>query len=644
MSDRDRAFHDSMKPSWGPDGTLIYAAPSGVKPFGRASRRARERDGLLTIEKGAVISENRDVRFAKFSNEVCTCNGFDLSFLTSFQASAALLQRHKNLTVIDNSGHVPVATLRKDFALANFFDASEVTPRDPAAAHEKLVWQLASTLFDPISVAEKLQNVPGVLNRLRKDKLSAFWQKLVDDACTKQISITQDLEGKAITALAGRRIQEACKHLLESRDFHLATLIALIGSKDSIRKDMREQLNEWRNSQMISEFTEPVRAMYELLAGNVCICQGSKGQPEDRVESFSISKRFGLDWRQAFGLRLWYGTMSHESLEEAVKNFGQDLAQEKEPKRPVTWYVEQKIPTLWKDELLLQREDLLWGLLKLYTTKEAELEEILRPENSQLSPLDVRLAWQLSQALTATGAVRYSGDEAEAQDKADRTTLSFAAQLTNEGSWLDAIFVLLHLTKEEAREKAIQNHLAQHAGKIGSEDSQSFTTLTQFLKIPAPWIWEAKALYKRSVERSPRGEVECLVKASSFIEAHRTFSRDVAPKCVVELDYETLGELLGLFSGQQDSIPEWRLGGEVYQDFLDQLHSEKYGFPVDRNSLDRMLAGLPAIVEESRHPGFMEIVAVHTISDFVAKRAIVLGKEGDVSSPFTITPPFANSN
>jgi len=70
MTDKDRAFHDSMKPSWGPDGTLVYAAPSNAQPFGRSSRRARERDGLLTIQKGAIVSESRDVRFAKFSNEV----------------------------------------------------------------------------------------------------------------------------------------------------------------------------------------------------------------------------------------------------------------------------------------------------------------------------------------------------------------------------------------------------------------------------------------------------------------------------------------------------------------------------------------------------------------------------------------------
>lgn len=74
MSDADLAFHESLRPSWGPDGTLVYAAPPNTKSFGRSSHRARERNGILTTQKGVIVSENRDLRFAKFSNEVCYPN------------------------------------------------------------------------------------------------------------------------------------------------------------------------------------------------------------------------------------------------------------------------------------------------------------------------------------------------------------------------------------------------------------------------------------------------------------------------------------------------------------------------------------------------------------------------------------------
>ena len=349
------------------------------------------------------------------------------------QASADLLQKQKAITIITGSADGPHASLPSEFSFVRFFD--DANPRDPAATHEKLVWQLAGVLFDEIAVPEELQQVPGISDRLRKDNLSAFWQKLVDDACSKHIAMGRTSEEKAIAALSGHRISDACAHLLESRDFHLATLVALIGTKDSMKKDMREQLNEWQNSQMLSEFSQTIRTIYELLAGNVCVCDGSKGQLEDRVESFVISKRFGLDWRQAFGLRLWYGIMSTDAIEQAVQDFAEDLAQDKETSKPRAWYVEQKVSTLWDDKQLKRREDLLWGLLRLYTFADADIEDVLRPENSQLSPLDIRLSWQLGQALTANGAVRYTEDD---EDKADRTTLAFAAQLINEGSCAEA--------------------------------------------------------------------------------------------------------------------------------------------------------------------------------------------------------------
>ncbi|KAI9049105.1 hypothetical protein LZ554_006953 [Drepanopeziza brunnea f. sp. 'monogermtubi'] len=605
MSEQDRAFHDSMKPQWGPDGTLVYAAPQSTKPFGRSSRHARERDGLLTIQKGGVVSEHRDIRFAKFSNE----------------ASGTLLKKHKDMTLFGVSEGVPSARLPEYFSFDDFFDDGAAS--NPAAAHEKLIWQLASVLFDPIEPPESLQHVPHIQDRLRKDNLSAFWQKLVDESTSKHVALAQSNEEKAIASLSGHRIPDACGQLVSSGNYHLATLVALIGSKDNIRKDMRQQLDDWQKTQMLAEFSQPVRTVYELLAGNVCVCAGSKGE----MATFGVSKRFGLDWRQAFGLRLWYAISAKEPLESAVAEFQEDITQDRETATPHSWYVEQKVPALWDDANLQQREDLLWGLLKLYAyNNEVNVEDVLRPENSQLSPLDVRLTWQLSRALIASGQVQYSDNPDE---NADRTTLSFAAQLSSEGSWLDAVFVLLHLTSAEARARSIQDHLAQHAGLIGSEDSQSFATLTQTFQIPAAWIWEAKALYMRSVERNPIGEVECLIKAGSFNEAHRTFARQVAPQAVVELDYNTLRALLLGFQGKENSIAEWHLGGEIYQDFLELLQSDKKGYAVDDLLLERLLAGLPAVVQDSRHPSFMETVAIETISGVVAKTVIAISKRGE---------------
>jgi len=549
--------------------------------------------------------------------------------LTSTKASANLLIKQKTLTVIElDEEDVPFASLQDEVSFSDFYDDYEV--RDPAGKHEKLVWMLCSVLWDGKVDPDHLMEA-----RIRKDNLSNFWQKLVNDASAQQVALAKTPEEKAIAALSAHNVVEACQQLIKGNNFHLATLIALIGSKDSLSKDIREQLSQWQASHMLSEFSEPIRALYELLAGNVCVCGGTKGAaPEDRIAPFVISKRFGLDWRQAFGLRLWYGISSNNGIGDAINKFAEDLTQERETARPLAWYVEQNIPALWEDEDRHDRQDLLWGLLKLFAFNNTPLEAVLLPENSQLSPLDFRLVWQLSQALAASPASLQFNDE----NKADEITVAFASQLTNEGSWLDAIFVLLHLENAKSREKAIQDQLGRYAGRIGSEDSQTFTTLAKTYQIPTPWIWEAKALHMRSVEKNPGAEVQCLIRAESFKEAHRTFSREVAPKTVIELDLDTLRELLRGFKDKEGMIPEWHLGGQIYLDFLELADCEKSRV-VDRQVLERLLAGLPAVVEESRHPGFMERVAVETISAAVAKAVVAMGKNGEVSYP-SLREPF----
>lgn len=549
-----------------------------------------------------------------------------------------MLTKHKSLTVIDASGGVPSANLLESVTFADFVDDRNL--RDPAAHHEKLVWHLASILWDEIAVPEELAGQPRILTKLRKEKLSSFWQSLVNDASSTNVALARSNEEKAIALLSGYKVADACAQLIQGKDFHLATLVALIGVNPTMRADMREQLKYWQDSKMLSEFSQPVRAIYELLAGNVCVCEGSKGSVEDRVESFVISKRFGLDWRQAFGLRLWYGTQSGESIQKAIEKYAEDIYHDKESSLPAAWYIEQKIPALWNDEAAEEREDLLWGLMKLASFDDTDMASILRPENSQLSPLDSRLSWQLSQMLFMSGVVKL---EADAEEQSDQLTLSFAFQLTNEGSWLDAVFVLLHLMSEEARSKSLQTHLAQHAGLIGPEDSESFKTLAGTYKIPTSWIWDAKALYLRSVEKDYRGEVECLIKAGSFVEAHKTFSQDVAPKTVIEMDYDSLRALLQGFAAHKDSIPEWHLGGQIYQDFLELLDCQKRAKSIDILTLERLLAGLPAVVETSRKASFMEVVAIETISAVVAKAVVSMSKTGEVRLTFSsIYLPYAN--
>ncbi|KAF4475973.1 Nucleoporin NUP145 [Colletotrichum fructicola Nara gc5] len=565
MSEADRSFHNAMRPSWGPDGTLIFATTR--EPLGAPSRRTKTDDLMLT--RNVVQARGRFIEAAKFSNEASFCKG-----------SQESVEDDANTT-------------------------------SPANAHERLVWELASILFDgPASADEDLGN------ESRKSRLSKFWAALVNSASSRSVALARSSEEKAIAALSGHRIQDACKYLLDGNNFRLATLVSLIGSNDQAKKDMREQINEWQDANFLSEFADPLRAIYELLSGNSGVCEGKKAVPlEDRIESFIISQRFGLDWKQAFGLRLWYSISRNDHLSAAVRLFREDITQDRE-QRPQTWYLEQGIPALWNDRHSEAREDLLWGLLKLYSDAETDLEAVLRPENSQLSPLDIRLSWQLSRALLSTNKVSYGHN---ASEKADASTIAFADQLVSEGSWLEATFVLLHLDNPDMRAKAVQENLCRHAALLGSETGSNFTTLTQTLKIPTSWIWEAQALYMRAVKKDAAAEVHCLLRAGSYPEAHNVLVHQVAPSAVVSRDYDELAVTLSRFEGHDHVIPGWTLGGEVYKAFLELVSRRKQRQQISIQVLDRLLSGLPALRESAESGNITSLAAISEMGSLVAK-------------------------
>lgn len=612
MDPNERAWHNCLCPSWGSDGTLVLA--TAPKVLSRSSKRAIEKDGIMSMSRLNIVSENRDIRFAKFANE----------------SSAKALNNQISLTRVNVVNNIPTVSLGTATSLTTFFHGQDL--QNPANAHEKMVWELASILFDHVTDVQGIPVAPSGLRQARRSNLSKFWQGIVEEASNRDVGMAHTPEDKAIAALSGHRVPDACKHLLDGKNFRLATLVSLIGTSDQLMQDMREQVREWNDANVLSEFTDPIRAIYELLGGNVCVVDGKKGAMENRMDSFVISNKFGMDWKQAFGLRLWYAITSNDDVVEAIHAFEEDLKQDKE-KAPKPWFSEQGLQILWEDPDKEKREDLLWGLLKLYADKDTDLADVLRPENSQLSPLDFRLCWQLGQVLINTDKVNFGED---ANDKTDAATLSFASQLTSEGNWLEAVFVLLHLTNPTARTKAVQDHLSRHGRLIGSEQSEDFITLTQTFKIPATWVWQAKALFMRSLKKDARSEVVYLLRAASYAEAHKTFTKQVAPLAIIERDYEGLWEMLAQFQGAEASIADWNLGGRIYADFLTVMHHVQQGTAgeVAQSVVKSLMAGLPAMQESVQVRGdadVLEVAAVAEMANVTAKVVVELAKKREVS-------------
>jgi nuclear pore complex protein Nup98-Nup96 len=83
MDQQERDWHDAVRPTWGPNGTLVFAATPSESPFGR-SGRITEKNGLMTVMKGGIVTESQDIRIAKFTNEVCSLMIYVVKSIANF--------------------------------------------------------------------------------------------------------------------------------------------------------------------------------------------------------------------------------------------------------------------------------------------------------------------------------------------------------------------------------------------------------------------------------------------------------------------------------------------------------------------------------------------------------------------------------
>ena len=403
-------------------------------------------------------------------------------------------------------------------------------------------------------------------NRIRKDRLTKFWSVRVGRKHFKNITAAakNSPEEAALWHLTVKNVAGACDALEAAKDYHLTILIAQIEHADDVfQEDMESQIEAWREQSIVSEMSEPIRALYELLAGNTTVSQGKIDGPlEDRASTFVISERFGFDWMQAFALCLWYGKEKHGSIEDAVRDFAEKLESEEESAYPYpdgSGSGEQESP--------------LWVLLKLYASRPGTgsepppLPQALAPLSK---PFDDRSVFELHHAIIAH--IPYVHVDTT---QADLLASDLAFQLSAAGFFIGASFALMHITDSTQRGATIKDLLARHAASLpetvqDSKDkgSPEWQTLTVELKIPTQWICEAKAQFSRSKNDSP-DELKYLIAAELWSQAHHCLCRRVAPSAIIDQDWQGLGETLGKFGDKpEEHVADWASGGGIYQDFL----------------------------------------------------------------------------
>ena len=73
MDDMERRYHESFKPRWGADNTILYAMPTQHGVLVNNAPTA----SILNDTRGTIVSGGRDIRVRNFvkSAEVCRYEG-----------------------------------------------------------------------------------------------------------------------------------------------------------------------------------------------------------------------------------------------------------------------------------------------------------------------------------------------------------------------------------------------------------------------------------------------------------------------------------------------------------------------------------------------------------------------------------------
>lgn len=597
MTEQDLAFHRTFKPFFAPDNRIVL-------------REGTDRVAIYNVDE-----EPKDV---------CSMGTESRRNANSWQCTMGNFMRLMGQTNIAVQDGVPAAT----------FDPQPFekkwSMRDLVHKQETTAFELCHILFDSFSdhFSSSLpeSELATYYHRIRKDRLAEFWAKLCEPAASQAVSGANSNEERALAYLSMNRVVDACTELQKGKNFRLATLVAQLGGNATATDVMQQQLEAWTAHNVISEMSDSVRAIMSLLAGRTSFVEGKKGPVEDQAASFVISQRFNLDWKRAFGLRLWYGISPEASLESAILQFAEDLADGFETAKPKPWFLEagKGRNASWKDPRPGTRMDLLWAILVLVAEQSkheatTSLAEALSPENVVGHPMSYRLTFELYQMLAPR--LTRSVDAA----KADALVAAFSASLEGLGSWLQALWVLLFLSDASQRKHALQSALTRMAPLLTNETEIRERIFRDF-KIPESWVWNAKALFART-EGDKSAEVTYLARGHNWVEAHRVLCEDLAPLAIIERSHKKLHLILEHFPAK--NIPDWRLGGQVFQDYLSLVGGKLTG-PETRvvlGNLMRALAELKPQKGDRKKISFAQNVALSEMTRVATEKANELDED-----------------
>ncbi|NXD18032.1 NUP98 protein, partial [Nothocercus nigrocapillus] len=430
--------------------------------------------------------------------------------------------------------------------------------------HWCLTWTLCEAIWGNLRELEASLEEPSeyVLALERRKAFSRWLSHTAAARIEEEVSLSRhDSHVDAVfSCLTGKRIGEACKLAQQSGDHRLALLLSQLAGSQPIRDLLTMQLVDWHRLQADCFIQEERLRIFALLAGKP-VWQLS--------ERRSINVCSQLDWKRCVAVHLWYLLPPTASISKALAMYESAFQNTPECEKyaccPLPPYLEDSGCVLEEDDNMGRPlRDVCFHLLKLYSDRHYDLNQLLDPRSVTCDPLDYRLSWHLWEVLRAlnyTHLLRQSQGVLNA---------SYAAQLESEGLWEWAVFVLLHEPDTHTRERAVRELLSRHC--VPSETPESWAKeafLTERLRVPPEWLHEAKAVRART-EGDKHKEALFLFRAGHWNQCHKLVVRHLASDAIINENYKYLKGFLEDLSPPERSalIQDWEMAGLVYLDYI----------------------------------------------------------------------------
>ncbi|WOO81507.1 Nucleoporin [Vanrija pseudolonga] len=617
-ADAGLALGRSFRCSWGPNGELVHfgkiCAPHAK--FSSSSDPVVMVEDVQLLAQPAAIERPRAERLLN------------------------LLLEHTNVEDVDG---VPTAFIDNGVRFKEFAALFPTADR----SHEASVWRLGQALFDEIDLGLPAGTPDEVRGNVAEVRRKLALSKWLEDAVAPAVDADllnagDNRPAKVFTLLTGNQVDRAVQSALDGKDMRLATLVSQAGGPDVFRAEVARQLQDWNQFGASGLIGYDYRKLYALLAGVTDVSPGGT----DSSREVLVAE--GLDWKRAFGLRLWYGCSFEDSIAGVLADYSEALQSAHPPARPLPPYLEKPgddrewtLPT--------QPTDVLFNLLKLYSDLTVSLDNVLSARDCSPSPTDFRLPWHLYLLLSRVLAKRDFEDREEADDDgqsfsatADQITSSYAQQLEEEGQWTWAAFVLLHLERASSRRTAIQALLFRHPEP--SPRDQDF--LINTLHVPIEWLHEARAA-NLAAEGDVYKEYYALIPANLPDRAQRLLVGKLAPEAALRDDRNLLRRLCEALEPLKPT--GWEYNGGLYLEYLEIVTEVKgllksvknagaHPDPHDAEKLSRLGKSLLRVIQllPALFPDTTDVQQVASLSYMLSQLqvlAVGLHEEGVIPRP-----------